>query len=215
MKLYYIPTTRAIRPRWLLEEMEMPYELVQVTMAMTKEPEYKQLHPHGKVPVLIDGKITIFESAAICSYLADKYLDKGFAPALDSPDRAYYYQWLFYATATLEPPVEHFLFNVLPHLPEKVLPGFIRSEISKQESYQWFQRVSEPVRAAIHDQDFLVGNSLTAADVVVGGVLFWAKKLGMLQPDDSLTAYIDNLIQRPAFTRADENYSAQVPTDSD
>ncbi|MEA5578674.1 glutathione S-transferase family protein [Anabaena sp. UHCC 0451] len=215
MKLYYIPTTRAVRPRWLLEEMAIPYEMVRVTMAMTKEPEYKQLHPHGKVPVLVDGEATIFESAAICAYLADKYLDKGFAPAPDSPHRAYYYQWLFYATATLEAPVEHFMFNILPNLPEKLLPGFIRSETSKQESYQWFQRVSEPVKEALHGKHFLVGNSLTAADVVVGGILLWAKKLGMMQPDDSLTEYIDNLMQRPAFNRADENYYAQVPVHSE
>jgi len=49
MKLYYIPTTRAVRPRWLLEEMELPYELVQVTMEMSRQPEDKTLHPHGTV----------------------------------------------------------------------------------------------------------------------------------------------------------------------
>ncbi|MBH8553222.1 glutathione S-transferase family protein [Nostocaceae cyanobacterium CENA357] len=55
------------------------------------------LHPHQKVPVLVDGEVTIFESAAICAYLADKHLEMGFAPPLDSPERAFYHQWLFYA----------------------------------------------------------------------------------------------------------------------
>lgn len=215
MKLYYIPTTRAVRPRWLLEEMEIPYEVVRVSMAIMKDPEYKQLHPHGKVPVLVDGDITIFESAAICAYLADKYLDRGFAPAPNSRDRAYYYQWLFYATATLEPPVEHFMFNILPNLPEKVLPGFIKSETSLQESWEWFKRASAPLKAALEGKHFLVGNSLTAADIVVGGVLLWAKKLGMMQPEDSLTEYIDNLMQRPALNRADENFYAPLPVYSE
>ncbi|MHC5830283.1 MAG: glutathione S-transferase family protein, partial [Nostoc sp.] len=114
MKLYYIPTTRAVRPRWLLEEMGIAYDLVRVNMTMTKQSEYKELHPHGKVPVLVDGEVTIFESAAICTYLADKYIEMGFAPPLDSSERADYQQWLFYAAVTLEPPVEHYMFNVLP-----------------------------------------------------------------------------------------------------
>jgi glutathione S-transferase len=72
LKLYYIPTTRAVRPRWLLEEMGLDYELVNVTMEMTRQPEYQKLHPHGKVPVLVDDSVTIYESAAICAYLADR-----------------------------------------------------------------------------------------------------------------------------------------------
>lgn len=85
MKLYYIPTTRAVRPRWLLEEIGIGYELIYVTMEMTQQQEYRQLHPHGKVPVLVDEEIIIFESAAICAYLADKYPEKGFAPPWENP----------------------------------------------------------------------------------------------------------------------------------
>lgn len=210
MKLYYIPTTRAVRPRWLLEEMGLPYELVRATMAMMKEPEYQNLHPHGKVPVLVDGEVTIFESAAICSYLADKYLEMGFAPAPDSPERAQYYQWLFYASVTLEPPVEHFMFNVLPNLPEKLLPGFVRSETSKEGARQWFEKVAQPLREVLVDKKYLVGDKFTTADIVIGGVLLWAKKLGMLWDNDSLTEYINHLMQRPAFLRADEDFYSKI-----
>ncbi len=210
MKLYYIPTTRAVRPRWLLEEMGIPYELVRVDMNMTKQPEYQKLHPHGKVPILVDGEVTIFESAAICAYLADKYLDLGLAPARDTPLRGYYYQWLFYATSTLEPPVEHFMFNVLPNLPEKVLPIKVRSAISTQEALQWFDRVTQPLTEALVSQNYLVEDRLSAADIVTGGVLLWAKKLGMLSDGDPLSRYLNNLMQRPAFIRADEDFYAKI-----
>jgi glutathione S-transferase len=210
MKLYYIPTTRAVRPRWLLEEMGIAYDLIRVNMTMTEQPEYQKLHPHRKVPILVDGEVTIFESAAICAYLADKYIELGFAPALDSPERAYYQQWLFYATVTLEPPVEHYMFNVLPNLPEKLLPGFVRSETSKQESRQWFDKVAQPLREVLVGKNYLVANKLTGADIVTGGVLLWAKKLGMLLNDDRLNEYINYLMQRPAFTRADEDFYAKI-----
>lgn len=211
MKLYYIPTTRAVRPRWLLEEMEISYELVRVDMNMTREPEYQNLHPHRKVPVLVDGEVTIFESTAICTYLADKYPGFGLAPVGNSQERAYYYQWLFYASVTLELPVEHFMFAVLPNLPEKIIPQKIRESISAPEALQWFKQVAEPLQKALVNSDYLVGDKFTAADIVTGGVLLWAKKLGMLPLDDPLTGYLDNLMQRPAFKRADEDFYRQFP----
>jgi glutathione S-transferase len=210
MKLYYIPTTRAVRPRWLLEELGITYELVNVDMKMTQEPEYEELHPHRKVPVLVDSGVTIFESTAICTYLADKYLEKGLAPAPSQQARAYYYQWLFYASVTLEPPVEHFMFAVLPNLPEKILPAQLHSCITTTESLHWFNRVAEPLRNVLLNNDYLVENQFTAADIVVGGVLLWALKLQMLNSDDILYKYVNNLMQRPAYLLADEGFYRKI-----
>lgn len=210
IQLYYIPTTRAVRPRWLLEEMNLDYELVRVTKEMYSQPEYKKLHPHGKVPVLIDGEVTIFESAAICTYLADKYPEKGFAPPLDSPERGYYYQWLFYAATMLEPPVEEYLFTVLPKLPEKIRPVSQTNHISKEAINQWFTKVCEPLNQLLEHQEYLINNRLTAADIITGGVLLWALKLGMLTQEQPVKSYITRLMERPAFQRADEDFYAPV-----
>jgi len=210
MKLYYIPTTRAVRPRWCLEEMAIPYELVRPTMAMMRESEYQKLHPHGKVPVLIDGDVTIFESAAICNYLVDQYPEKRLAPAPGTPARAYYYQWLFYAVTTLEQPVEKFMFNLLPNLPEKLLPKTVHQECSAPEAQEWFDRVSAPITAAVKNQDYLVDNQFTVADIIVGGVLVWAFKLGMLKNQPTLNAYTEKLMARTAFQQADEDFYAKV-----
>ncbi|NEP02032.1 MAG: glutathione S-transferase family protein [Symploca sp. SIO2E9] len=210
MKLYYIPTTRAVRPRWLLEEMGIPYELISVTMAMTQQPEYRQLHPHGKVPVLVDNDVTIFESAAICAYLADKYPEKGLAPLPLTPARGYYYQWLFYAPLTLEPPVEQFMFHVLPNLPEKLLPKSQHSQVSSTEALQWFAKACEPLNEVLRDNNYLVENRFSAADVVTGGVLLWALKLGMLKENNQVLAYITKLMERPAFLLADDDLYATV-----
>lgn len=210
LKLYYMPTTRAVRPRWLLEEMEITYDLVRVTMDMSRSAEYAQLHPQGKVPVLVDETVTVFESAAICAYLADSYLDKEFAPRLESPSRAHYYQWMFYASLTLEPPVEKYLFQVLPGLPEKVLPKQAQISVTKEEASQWFMRVCEPLNEVLKDNQYLVDNRFTAADVVTGGVLLWALKLGMLKQESPVKDYIIQLMERPAFQRADEDLYAKI-----
>jgi glutathione S-transferase len=211
MKLYYMPTTRAVRPRWLLEEIGVEYELVRVNKSMTQQPEYQKLHPHLKVPVLVDGEVSIFESTAICAYLTDKYSDFGLAPVLNTNERADYYQWLFYASVTLEPPVEHFMFRVLPNLPEKIIPQKVCYSISTEESLEWFDRVAEPLRNVLVSCNYLVANQFTTADIVTGGVLLWAKKLGMLSDNDTLCKYLNNLMQRPAFTRADEDFYSKIP----
>ncbi len=210
MKLYYIPTTRAVRPRWLLEELEVPYELIYVKPGMMEQPEYSKLHPHCKVPVLIEEAVTIFESAAICAYLADKYPEKGFAPLVSSTGRGYYYQWLFYATATLEPPVEQYMFNILPNLPEKVLPKNDRTRLSTSESQEWFDRVCEPLNELLAAKDYLVENKFSAADVVTGGVLMWAYRLGMMKAETPVKNYLEKLMQRPGFLRADEDFYAKI-----
>lgn len=210
MKLYYIPTTRAVRPRWLFEEMGIPYELISVTMQMTQQPEYSKLHPHGKVPVLVDNDVTIFESAAICAYLADKYPEKGLAPLPLTPARGYYYQWLFYVPLTLEPPVEQFMFHAFPNLPEKLLPKSQHTQVSPKEAKDWFAKACFPLNEVLRDNNYLVENRFSAADVVTGGVLLWALKLGMLEEENPVKAYITKLMERPAFVRANDNFQAEV-----
>jgi glutathione S-transferase len=210
MKLYYIPTTRAFRPRWLLEEINQPYELVYVTMDMTRQPEYKKIHPHGKVPVLIDGDVCIIESAAICCYLTDKFADQNFAPAVNNPARAYYYQWLFYATLTLEAPVEQYMFHVLPNLPEKVLPKSDQTRVSQEDSLIWFEKVCEPLNEILKHQDYLVENRFTTADIITGGVFLWALKLGMMVNSSPVKDYILKLMDRPAFQKADDHAPYQA-----
>lgn len=210
MKLYYIPTTRAVRPRWLLEELGVDYELVYVNMSQTRQSEYHQLHPHGKVPVLVDEAVTLYESSAICAYLADKYSEQGFAPPLSHPVRGYYYQWLFYAGQTLEPPVEQYMFNILPNLPEKILPKNYQTHIDSTTAQAWFERVCEPLNVALTNSTYLVENRMSAADIVTGGVLLWAFKLGMMNEDTPAKAYLMKLIERSAFRQADEDVYAPV-----
>src|SRR4051794_3745039 len=108
LKLYYVPRTRAVRARWMLEELGVPHELHRVDLANGehRSPEYlARVHPLGHVPVLVDGETAIFESAAIIAYLADRFPEKQLAPAPGSPERGPYYQWMFYAVTELEPHV--------------------------------------------------------------------------------------------------------------
>src|SRR5580704_4139871 len=107
MKLYFAPRTRATRPRWMIEELGVPCEIVPVDLAAkeNRAPEYLRVHPLGQVPALVDGGVTVFESIAICLYLADRFPERGLAPPASSPLRAQYYQWLLFCASAIEPAI--------------------------------------------------------------------------------------------------------------
>ena len=198
MKLYYARATRAGRPRWMLEEIGVPYELVRLDLSKGehKKPEYLKIHPHGSVPALVDGDVALFESAAICLYLADKFPEKRLAPVVGTPERGLYYQWMVYSMATMEPPVLKVFLNT------RMLPEEKRSPALVEEGKTQWQQVARTLEAALADKSYLVGGEFTAADLMVASIAGWAKVLGLVEGFPTLGNYVAHLAKRPAFARA-------------
>ena len=198
MKLYHSPRSRSVRPHWLLEEIGAPYELVTLDFAKGehKTPEYMKVHPHGAVPAFVDGDVALFESAAICLYLADKFPEKHLAPPVGTPARGLYYQWMLYCIATLEPPVLQVFFNTV------MLPEAQRSAAAAEEGRQKFTEVARVLSQALTGKTFLLGEQLSAADVMIGSTLAWSQSLGLLTGYPVLAAYTKRLTERPAYKRA-------------
>lgn len=176
MKLFFAPRTRSVRPRWILEELEVPYELV-------KADGPNALHPLGEVPVLVDGELTLFESPAMCLYLADRFPEKKLAPALDSPDRGPYLQWLLFAETRLEP----LLLEVYRGAPV---------------DHARLKPVLDAIEARVRSRHFVVGETFTAADVVLASILHLANTLKLLEDRPGLVPYMMRHVERPAVRRA-------------
>jgi glutathione S-transferase len=198
MKLYHSPRSRSVRPRWLLEEIGAPYELVtlDISKGEQKTAEYMKIHPHGAVPSLVDGDLALFESAAICMYLADKFPEKRLAPAVGTPARGLYYQWMVYSIATLEPPVLQVFLNTA------MLPEAQRSAAAADEGRTKFADVARVLSQALSSRTFLLGEQFSAADVMIGSTLGWAQLMGLLEGQPTLQAYVKRLTERPAYQRA-------------
>src|SRR5689334_10559721 len=100
--LYYYPSNASMAPHMVLEEIGAPFELrlVDRERQAHKTPEYLRLNPNGLIPVLVDGDLVLFESAAICLHLADRHPESRLAPPLGSPARAHFYKWLIHLTNT-------------------------------------------------------------------------------------------------------------------
>ena len=180
-----------MRVAWLLEEIGEPYAPTCVTTEEVMEPEHLARHPLGRVPVLeVDGEV-LFESTAICLHLADQYADAGLIGPLGSLERALVYQWALFAMTELEPAV----LEVLRHSqadPARAAAGAER-----------FGAAAAVIESELDGQEFLVGDRLTVADIVTGGVLALAAIRTSLTGDwPRITAYVDRLTARPAFRRA-------------
>ena len=90
LKLHFAPNSRASRISWLLEELALPYELNLMAFHPKdlKSDEHRARHPLGRVPVLDDGEVSIFESGAIVDYILERHKNGGLKPAVDSPHRS-------------------------------------------------------------------------------------------------------------------------------
>lgn len=197
MKLYYVPKTRASRPRWVLEELGIPYDLVRLEPGEkgTRSPEHLSRHPLGHVPVLEDRGQFVFESGAICMHLADLFPEKRLLPPPGTVERAHAYQWVLFAMTELEPPL-------VALSAEARKPEGERSAAAVAAARERFAVAARALEAALSGRRFLGGESFGVADVMVGATLAWARGLRLLEGVPGVEAYLARLRERPAWQRA-------------
>lgn len=104
IQLHFSPSTAAMVPHIVLEELGVPYERVLVDRehGALDSPAYRALNPNGLIPVLVDGDLVLYETAAICLHLSDTHPQAKLMPALGTAERAYAYKWLMWLTNTLQ-----------------------------------------------------------------------------------------------------------------
>lgn len=196
IEVHHLNESRSQRILWLLEELGEPYEIVKYQRnAETRlaPPELEDVHPLGKAPVLKDGTLTIAESGAIVEYLCAKYGGGKLGRALGDPDWAAYIEWLQYSEGSAMLPL--MLFMYLGRLGEAGAPLHprVESEIKRHMGY---------VDAYLGGRSFLVGSSLTGADVMMSFTLEVMRAFGKLKDYPNLDAYLNRLHDRPAWKAA-------------
>lgn len=197
LKLYFVPQTRSTRPRWLLEELGVAYDLHRLDprKGETRAPDYLEVHPLGHVPALSDGDTTIIESAAIIMYLADRYGAGRLAPTLQSPERGEYYQWIMLSHATLEPALQ----PIHDSRQGRSVDGTALINAKKR-----VHDILSAIDSKLAGRPFAVGTAFTAADIVLAGAVGWALLLGQGHDFPRLQAYVARHMARPAAKKARE-----------
>ncbi|QTN30186.1 glutathione S-transferase family protein [Rhodoferax sp. AJA081-3] len=196
--LYHCVSARSFRPLWLLEELGLPYALKMLPFpprALARS--FLQENPLGTVPLLVDGKTRMTESAGICEYLAARHSPGKLSVAVDDPAYGAYLNWLHMSDATLTFPQTLVLRYTHFEPAERKQP-----QVAEDYS-RWFLARLRAVDAAVQQHEFLCADRFTAADVAVAYALMLASHLGLdAQFTPAVAAYWAGLQARPAFQRA-------------
>ncbi|HIF74960.1 MAG TPA: glutathione S-transferase family protein [Porticoccaceae bacterium] len=200
IKLYHCHRARSMRPLWTLEEMGIDYELIVMKFPPRATYEgYLDINPLGTVPTMVDGDVTMTESAGISQYLVDLYGPTDIALEPGAPDYGIYLNWLHRSDATLTFP------QTLVLRYTKLEPMERRQPQVVEDYTRWFFSRLRALELALKDRDYLCANKFTIADIAVGYALVLGESLGMSESFKPNTQkYFAMLKARPAYQRAAE-----------
>ena len=192
MKLYEFGPTRSMRVRWTLQELGADFESVRVNLVAGehRRPEFLEINPAAKIPVLVDGDLVLTESVAIVLYLAEKYSDKGLLPT-ELNERAQVNRWLLFAATELEQPLWRIARHTALYPEEQRLPEDVI--LARGE----FKDMASVLETHMRGRQFVAGNSVTVADFVMAYTLDWGNEYKLLGDCPNLRAYIKRMYARP------------------
>ena len=196
LRLYYAPRTRSVRIRWLLEELGEPYELERCEFR-PQPTAFAQSTPLGKFPVLEDDGVVFGESGAILEYILERYGRGRLSPAIGSPERGPFLQWIHFAEGTAFPPLGVMIWHGIYLGNADQIPIAIDAAKERAEA------ALAVVEQNLETRAYLLGEEFSAADIMLGFTLAAAQFLGVLDTKYPRTlSYLGRLLERPAFQRA-------------
>ncbi len=201
IQLHYFPSNASMTPHMVLEELGVPYELVLVdrTNNAHHSPEYLKLNPNGKIPVLVDGELVLYETAAITLHLADTHAGAGLAPPLGTPERAHFYKWLMWLTNMLQAEMPLYLYSDRwADTPEAAAALKRHAEVHITGMVDQLD-----AELARHGGPWFLGERYSVLDPYVLMLCRWTR--GMARPARTLPhlgPYLQRMLARPAVQRA-------------
>lgn len=189
---FHSPNSRSQVTHALLEEMNVPYDMVALNMEMDEQrtPEYLAINPMGKVPAIRHGQTLVTEQPAIMLYLADLYPEKNFAPPIGDALRGSYLRWMVFYGSCYEPAIMDRAQSERVALPRK------------QCGYGTFDDVMNVLAAQLQSGPWWLGERFTAADILWGLALNYGFAFKLVPELPVFKAYVDRVMARPAVARA-------------
>ncbi|MDQ6620011.1 MAG: glutathione S-transferase family protein [Pseudomonadota bacterium] len=205
--VYGAPPTRSMRVVWMLEEMELEYQIHAVDFAKrTEDVEFIQASPTGSFPGFRDGDVCLMESCAILEYLGAKYGPTSLVPTLNDAQYPRYLSFLHFGEASLSGPLNVTIGTRF------FAPDEHKQNWGAQFAIDNFIRKSAAMLEPLRRGPFLAGDTFTAADISCGYALGLAHFLGFAERlDPALREYLGRLAQRPAY-RAANAHQRPTPT---
>ncbi len=199
MKIYHVKGTRSVRVIWLCEELGVPCEVetVDFSPAFRSTPAWRAKSPTGKVPVLEDGDLTMFESGAMVQHVLGRYGDGRLQPPAGSAESALHLQWSWFAEATFARPLGDIVHHTVYKPEAERIPAVVVDARGRALT------CLGAVNGAVEGKAFLLGDEFTAADIMMGYTLMLAKRVNVLESDHPhASAYFERLSARPGYQKA-------------
>ncbi|MEO2175539.1 MAG: glutathione S-transferase family protein [bacterium] len=192
LKIYHVPGTRSVRVIWLCEELQVPYEVETISFAQEfrSSPAWRKMNPVGKVPVMTDDALTMFESGAMVQYILDRYGEGQLQPEAGTSEHALYLQWSWFAESTFARPLGEIVNHRRAFAELEQQPAAI--EEMQARSLLCMKAVDE----AIQGKDFIL-SEFSAADMMLGYSMMLCERLAPSDEYPDATAYWQRLQQRP------------------
>lgn len=190
--LYGYPQSRSFRVLWALEELgvDYRYEVVDLMSGAGRQPPFSDLNPAGKVPAIQENDFVLTESAAICTWLGDRFADKGLVPISEGNERAYYNEWCYFILTELEQPLWTMGKHRFVFPPEKRLPAIM--EIAEWE----FQQAITLLEQKMAGRRYALNDKFSMVDILLAHTLKWAKAFGQPVESKELNDYLDSMLDR-------------------
>jgi glutathione S-transferase len=193
--VHHLDNSRSQRILWLLEELELPYEIVQhkrqpIGLA---PPEMKAVHPLGKAPaVVLDGHV-IAESGAAVELITQRYGGGRLMPDPASTDYARYIELLHYAEGSAATYLTMAMFGRLFRVESEPYRAYVQGQVDLHMGY---------IAGLLGERAFFVGDQLTAADIQLTFTLQMTRRSKLLDAYPNLVGYVARMETRPAYQRA-------------
>ncbi|MCY7315435.1 MAG: glutathione S-transferase family protein [Rubrivivax sp.] len=202
--LHYAPGNASFTPHVLLHELGVPFQLQLVDRANNahKSAAYLALNPNGLIPVLVDGDLVLYETAAICLHLADTHPEAGLMPALGSNDRAQAYKWLMWLTNTVQANVIHYYYGHRM-LDEGNASGLAQIKAHVQAKLgDCLQQLDQHL--ATEGRPWMLGKHYSVLDPYVWMACRWTRGFSDKPARDyvQLRAFLERMLERAAMQRA-------------
>ena len=205
IQLHYFPGNASMTPHLVLREIGVPFELkfVDRANAAHKSAEYLKLNPNGLIPVLVDGELVLYESAAIVLHLVDTHPAAGLAPALGTPERAQFYKWLVWLSGTMISMMQHYFYSE-----RMVAPGNAAGALEVKAQVEaklgaMFDQID--AQLASHGGPWLLGQRFSAVDPMAFMLCRWSR--GFTRPARTLphiAPFLERMLARPAVQKVFE-----------
>jgi glutathione S-transferase len=195
--IHHLNKSRSKRVIWLLEELGVPYNIVehQRDPITNLSPKSLQLiHPLAKAPIIVDGEITLCESGAVMEYILNQAPSNTLRPNTESSEYYHYLEWLHFAEGSLSLPIiSTLIMSMETRDGTKPLDGYIAKELHLDLSY---------IENTLSTRRYFAGDCFSAADIMMAVILEIAESLELLKDKPKTKDYLVTVKARQAYQKA-------------